>query len=83
MFCEMLGFLEHMAALLAAVLINGHGNSPTRHAPQAPPGASRALRGMMADKDRRWVREPASPESYASGVRLFAYKRRKRDLSCD
>jgi hypothetical protein len=42
-----------------------------------------ALRGMMADKDRRWVREPASPESYASGVRLFAYKSRKRDLSCD
>lgn len=48
MFCEMLGFLEHMAALLAAVLIDGHGNSPTRHAPQAPPGANRALRGMMA-----------------------------------
>lgn len=42
-----------------------------------------ALRTMMADKDRRWVREPATPESYASGVRLFAYKSRKRDLSCD
>jgi hypothetical protein len=38
---------------------------------------------MMADKERRWVREPASAESYASGVRHFAYKSRKRDLSCD
>jgi hypothetical protein len=27
MFREMLGFLEHMAALLAAVLIDGHGVS--------------------------------------------------------
>lgn len=37
----------------------------------------------MADKDRRWVKEPATPGSYASGVRLFAYKSRKRDLSCE
>lgn len=42
-----------------------------------------ALRAMMADRERRWVREPASAEAYASGVRLFAYKSRKRDLSCD
>lgn len=41
------------------------------------------LRSMMADKDRRWVKEQATPGSYASGVRLFAYKSRKRDLSCD
>ena len=44
-------------------------------------GAS--LRSMMADKERRWVKEPATAGSYASGVRLFAYKGRKRDLSCD
>lgn len=42
-----------------------------------------ALKSMMSDKERRWVKEPASPEAYASGVRLFAYKSRKRDLSCD
>jgi hypothetical protein len=42
-----------------------------------------ALRSMMADKDRRWVKEPATPGSYASGVRLFAYKSRKRDLNCE
>ncbi len=42
-----------------------------------------ALRSMMADRERRWVREPASPSAYASGVRLFAFKTRKKDLSCD
>jgi hypothetical protein len=41
------------------------------------------LRGMMADRERRWVREPASPQAYASGVRLFAYKGRKKELTCD
>lgn len=42
-----------------------------------------ALRTIMADKDRRWVKEPAGPEAYASGVRLFAYKGRKKDMTCD
>lgn len=42
-----------------------------------------ALRSMMADKSRRWIKEPATAGSYASGVRLFAYKGRKRDLTCD
>ena len=42
-----------------------------------------ALRSMVADKDRRWVKEPATAGSYASGVRLFAYKSRKRDLTCE
>ena len=41
------------------------------------------LRGFMADRDRRWVREPATPQAYASGVRLFAFKGRKKDLTCD
>ena len=31
-----------------------------------------ALRTMMSDRERRWVREPVTPEAYASGVRLFA-----------
>jgi hypothetical protein len=37
----------------------------------------------MLDKGRAWVRQPAPPAAYASGVRLFAYKQRKRELSCD
>lgn len=38
---------------------------------------------FMADKSRGWVKQPASPEAYASGVRLFALTKRRKDLSCD
>ena len=44
---------------------------------------SGALNQLMADKQRTWVRQPAPAAAYASGVRLFAYKQRKRELSCD
>ena len=37
----------------------------------------------MADKSRTWVKQPASPTAYASGVRLFALSKRRKDLSCD
>lgn len=42
-----------------------------------------ALKAMMADKKRSWVKQPASAHSYAAGVRLFAFKSRKRDLTCE
>jgi hypothetical protein len=42
-----------------------------------------ALRGLMADKSKAWVRSPATPAAYASGVRLWAFKQKKRDLNCD
>ena len=44
---------------------------------------SSALHTIMSDKERRWVREQPTPQAFASGVRLFAYKTRKRELSCD
>lgn len=37
----------------------------------------------MADKSRAWVKQPASPSAYASGVRLFAFSKRRKELSCD
>ena len=52
----------------------------------SPPCVERraaALKAMMADKKRSWVREPANAHSYAAGVRLFAFKSRKRDLTCE
>lgn len=42
-----------------------------------------ALRTIMADKNRSWVKQPATPEAYASGVRLFAFKGRKKEMTCD
>jgi hypothetical protein len=41
------------------------------------------LKVYMADKSKAFVREPASPTAYASGVRLWAFKSRKRELTCD
>lgn len=41
------------------------------------------LRHMMNDRSRSWVHEAPTPEAYASGVRLFAYKSKKKELTCD
>lgn len=41
------------------------------------------LRSMVDDKSRSWVSETPTPEAYASGVRLFAYKTKKKELTCD
>ena len=44
---------------------------------------SAALNHLMSDKQRAWVHQPAPPEAYASGVRLFAFKQKKKEMSCD
>ena len=44
---------------------------------------SSALEALMADKNRAWVRQQPTAAAYASGVRLFAFKKRKAELSCD
>jgi hypothetical protein len=41
------------------------------------------LKVYMADRNKAFVREPATPSAYASGVRLWAFKSRKRELTCD
>lgn len=37
----------------------------------------------MADKSRSFVKQPATADSYASGVRLFAISKRRKELTCD
>lgn len=44
---------------------------------------SAALQELNNDKSRGWIKQPAPAAAYASGVRLFAYKQKKRELSCD
>ena len=41
------------------------------------------LNSMLADKDRTWLKEEATPQAHASGVRLFAYRSKKKELSCE
>ena len=43
----------------------------------------KAFDQLMADKSRNWVKQPATPEAYASGVRLFALNKKRKELSCD
>ena len=41
------------------------------------------LKSMLSDENRKWVKEPTSPQAHASGVRLFAFRSQKKDLSCE
>jgi hypothetical protein len=41
------------------------------------------LKAMLSDKERRWVKEHATPQAHASGVRLFAFRTAKADLTCE
>jgi hypothetical protein len=43
----------------------------------------KTLRYLVDDKDRAWIAAHPPPEAYASGVRLFALKNKKKDLTCD
>ncbi len=42
-----------------------------------------ALKSMVGDPTKAWIKENPTPEAYASGVRLFAFKTKKKELSCD
>lgn len=41
-----------------------------------------ALRALLSDRQRAWVHQRPSPSAYASGVRLFAFKKSKKTLTC-
>jgi hypothetical protein len=41
------------------------------------------LKSMLADKNRSWVREAPTPQAHASGVRLFAFRAQKKEMTCE
>lgn len=41
-----------------------------------------ALRALLSDPQRRWILQSPDAEAYASGVRLFAFKKSKKNLTC-
>jgi hypothetical protein len=51
--------------------------------PQCVSQRQAALRTLVADKNRTWVKQPADASAHASGVRLFALRQKRRELSCD
>lgn len=40
------------------------------------------MKAMLADPSKSWISQRPDAAAYASGVRLFAYKSKKKDLSC-
>ena len=50
------------------------GLSCVDDSPQCVELRQSTLKSMLADKDRKWVKEPANPQAHASGVRLFAFR---------
>ena len=41
------------------------------------------LDSYLADNDSKWIKEPATAQAHVSGVRLFAFRSRKKELSCE
>ena len=59
------------------------GLSCVDDSPQCVEQRQTTLNAMLADKERGWVKEPTTAQAYASGVRLFAFRSRKKELSCE
>jgi hypothetical protein len=43
----------------------------------------RTLSYLVDTNDRAWIKAHAPAEAYASGVRLFALKKKKKELTCE
>ncbi|MGH6815407.1 MAG: hypothetical protein ACREC6_06870 [Hyphomicrobiaceae bacterium] len=80
-----------LAALLSACAPWGLGQEDAQPAgisciddsPHCVDRRRAALKALTDDKQHSWVRQAPTPQAYASGVRLFAFKQKKRDLTCD
>jgi hypothetical protein len=75
---------------LAASACSGFGSDDPRaglscidDSPECVGQRQVALKSMLDDQDRKWVKEPTNPQAHASGVRLFAFRSRKKELSCE
>ena len=81
------------ALLLSAMLAACSATEPEPAAPHAAAGCvddsktciekrGAALKAMLADQKRAWVTKPETPAAYATGVKLFAYRGKKGELTC-
>ncbi len=59
------------------------GLSCVDDSPECVEQRAATLKSMMADKDRAWLKDPADAKAHASGVRLFAFRSQKSDMSCE
>lgn len=88
--CIALGASAGLAALLAACASSPSGIEITRSgltclddSQECIGRRQAALSQLQSDPHRAWMKESPTPEAYASGVRLFAMKTHKHELSCE
>jgi hypothetical protein len=62
---------------------NRAGLSCIDDSPECVERRQTTFKALLADKERGWVKEPATPHAHASGVRLFAFRSAKAELSCE
>lgn len=72
-----------LAACSGVGLDDRAGLSCIDDSPRCVASREATLKSMLADKSRKWVRETPTPQAHASGVRLFAFRSKKTDLSCE
>jgi len=81
----------------SAGILDGLFAAPTGEPPPAPPRAREAekascgsaaqckgvLKTMIESPDRGWIGTQQSPDAYANGTRLFAYRALRTKLTCN
>lgn len=58
------------------------GLSCVDDSPQCVASRQSATKQLVGDRDRTWIKDEPTAKAYASGVRLFAFKAKKKDLTC-
>jgi hypothetical protein len=62
---------------------NRAGLSCIDDSPECVERRQTTLSALLADKNRTWVKEAPTPQAHASGVRLFAFRSAKAELTCE
>jgi hypothetical protein len=78
--------LAGACAMLAACSMGSPeraGLSCVDDSPECVQQRQATLKAMLAEQDRGWVKEPPTLEAHASGVRLFAFRTKRAELSCE
>lgn len=63
--------------------IEGAGLSCVDDSPRCISERQATLNRYVSDPQRRWVKDVPSSSAYASGVRMFAFKTTKKQLTCE
>lgn len=72
-----------IAACSGSSVGTGSGLTCVDDSPGCVERRQRTLRYLIEDNDRAWIKARPPAEAYASGVRMFAMQKKKRELSCE